>query len=125
MLMTDIHHVLPHILTKPNKGINYCLVKQLLERNCSVLIADLALRPEAEELVKKYTSSPKCLFIKTDVTDWKQLQHSIDQTVAEFGGLDIVGPGAGIFEEPWSNFWIPCVPLSQSKRKYTKHRISR
>jgi NAD(P)-dependent dehydrogenase (short-subunit alcohol dehydrogenase family) len=89
-------------------GINYHLAKQLLERNCSVLIADLALRPEAEELVKKYSSgSPKAVFVKTDVTNWRQLQDSIEATVREFGGVDIVGPGAGVFEEPWSNFWIP------------------
>jgi NAD(P)-dependent dehydrogenase (short-subunit alcohol dehydrogenase family) len=89
-------------------GINYHFAKQLLERNCSVLIADLALRPEAEELVKQYsTGTPLCVFEKTDVTDWKQLHSSISVTISKLGGLDIVGPGAGVFEEPWSNFWIP------------------
>jgi NAD(P)-dependent dehydrogenase (short-subunit alcohol dehydrogenase family) len=72
-----------------------------------VLIADLGLRPEAQELVTKYTTSPKAVFQKTDVTDWKQLQTAFDVAKKEFGGIDIVGPGAGVFEEPWSNFWVP------------------
>ncbi|KIW04608.1 uncharacterized protein PV09_04356 [Verruconis gallopava] len=90
-------------------GINYCLAKQLLERNCSVLIADLSLRPEAQDLVDKYSSrsGPRAVFHKTDVADWTQLQASFEAAKKEFGGLDIVGPGAGVFEEPWSNFWIP------------------
>jgi NAD(P)-dependent dehydrogenase (short-subunit alcohol dehydrogenase family) len=84
------------------------LAKLLLERNCSVLLADLALRPEAQELVDKHSSgSPKAVFQKCDVTDWKQLQTAFDACKKELGGIDIVGPGAGVFEEPWSNFWHP------------------
>jgi NAD(P)-dependent dehydrogenase (short-subunit alcohol dehydrogenase family) len=80
----------------------------LLERNCSVLLADLALRPESQALVDKYSSgSPRAVFQKCDVTDWKQLQAAFEACKKEFGGIDIVGPGAGVFEEPWSNFWFP------------------
>lgn len=30
-----------------------------------------------------------------------------DKAIKEFGGIDIVCPGAGVFEPHWSNFWHP------------------
>lgn len=92
-------------------GINYCLSKLLLSRGCNVLIADLALRPESKELMEQYSgkdsSKSRCVFQRTDVTVWKDLEGAFAAADLEFGGVDIVGPGAGIFEPPWSNFWQP------------------
>jgi NAD(P)-dependent dehydrogenase (short-subunit alcohol dehydrogenase family) len=95
------------------------LASLLLSKGCNVVIADLVLRPEAKELVDKYSSKedaskPRAVFQKTDVTDWKQLEAMFDRCNTEFGGVDIVGPGAGVFEEPWSNFWYP--PGSKESR---------
>ncbi|KAF3344293.1 Maltose permease MAL61 [Verticillium dahliae VDG2] len=39
------------VITGAGSGINLAFAKQLLERGCSVLIGDLALRPEAEALL--------------------------------------------------------------------------
>ena len=63
-------------------------------------MADLTLRPEADDLFEKYRNSkgPRALFQKTDVTDWSQLRAAFDAAVKEFGQLDIVCPGAGTFE---------------------------
>jgi len=44
------------IVTGAGSGINYCFAKLLLENGCNVVIADLSLRPEAQELVSKYSS---------------------------------------------------------------------
>ena len=44
-----------------------------------VLIADLALRPEAQELLEKYIhSSPSVVFLETDVTKWEQLEQMFE-----------------------------------------------
>lgn len=72
-----------------------------------MVIADLALRPEAQKLVDGYTSSPKAIFVKTDVVNWDDLTNMFDVAEREFGSVDIVTPGAGVFEPHWSNFWIP------------------
>lgn len=86
-----------------------------------MLIADLALRPEAQQLVNKYShpsaiatstatsspSSPHALFVETDVTSWPALSHAFTTAIATFGGLDLVCPAAGVFEPHWSNFWHP------------------
>jgi len=96
------------LITGAGSGINYCFASLLLSKGCSVLIADLGLRPEAQKLVDEHSSgSPRAVFQKTDVTDWLQLQKAFDVCIEEFGGIDIVGPGAGVFEPPFSNFWYP------------------
>ncbi|EEH21731.2 hypothetical protein PABG_03947 [Paracoccidioides brasiliensis Pb03] len=98
------------IVTGAGSGINFCFVKLLLQNGCNCLIADLALRPEAQVVVDQYSSaSPRVIFQKTDVTDWSQLEKMFEVAEKEFGEIDIVCPGAGIYEPPqlFSNFWYP------------------
>lgn len=93
------------IVTGAGSGINYCFAKILLENGCNVLLADLALRPEAEELVRKYDGKigsgenhPRAVFQRTDVTDWTQLEAMFTACEKEFGAIDVVCPGAGVYE---------------------------
>ncbi|OJJ57088.1 hypothetical protein ASPSYDRAFT_59491 [Aspergillus sydowii CBS 593.65] len=96
------------IVTGAGSGINLSFAKQLLENGCNVLIADLGLRPEAQALVDQYTSNgPRAVFQKTDVTVWMQLEQMFQVAEKEFGEIDIVCPGAGVYEPHWSNFWRP------------------
>ncbi|KAI4727871.1 NAD(P)-binding protein [Aureobasidium sp. EXF-10728] len=73
--------------------------------------SDLGLRPEAKAITDKYSQTspnqPRAFFQKTDVTDWKQLSRMFDAAEEEFGGTDLVCPGAGVFEPKWSSFWHP------------------
>lgn len=65
------------------------------------MIADLALRPEAREVVDKHTPpavSSRAIFQETDVTDWAQLERMFEVAEREFGEIDIVCPGAGVYE---------------------------
>lgn len=41
------------------------------------------------------------------MTDWTDLSAAFDKAVSTFGGLDIVCPGAGVYEPAWSSFWYP------------------
>ncbi|KAL0942001.1 nad-dependent 15-hydroxyprostaglandin dehydrogenase [Colletotrichum truncatum] len=97
------------IVTGGGSGINFSFAELLLERGCNVVIADIALRPEAEELVSKHQgpSKPRAVFVKTDVTSWPALSHMFDVALKEFGDFDILCPGAGVYEPHWSNFWHP------------------
>lgn len=72
-----------------------------------MLLADLTLRPEAQRLLETYTTSPRAVFCKTDVTDWTALRDMFSAAEREFGDVDIVCPGAGIYDPPFSNFWHP------------------
>ncbi len=84
------------------------------------MIADLRLRPEAEETIKKYphppeAGKPSAVFHQTDVADWSQLNSLWEATLKAFGRIDIVVNGAGVFEPPSSAFWNPpgVSPLSK------------
>ena len=89
------------LVTGGGSGICLAFTKLLLSRHCNVVIADLRLTAEAEELVaaeKAGEGLARIVFKKTDVTNWKQLQSAFDTAISEFRELDIVCPGAGIFD---------------------------
>ncbi|KAF5024831.1 hypothetical protein F66182_3070 [Fusarium sp. NRRL 66182] len=98
------------IVTGAGSGINLGFAEILLSKHCNVVFADLALRPEAQAVVAKYDkkdSSPRAVFVETDVTSWKALTHAFQVALNEFGDFDIVCPGAGVYEPNWSGFWHP------------------
>lgn len=111
-------------------GINFSFAKSLLAKRCNVVFADLALRPEAQELIASHAngsqSPAKAVFQQTDVRDWQQLERMFNVAKSEFGGVDCVCPGAGVYEpvsnqllddplaqlllthvQPFSSFWHP------------------
>lgn len=112
------------IVTGAGSGICYHFTKVLLERGCNVVMADLTLRPEAKDLQKAFASGDtRAVFQKTDVTEWAQLDRAFDIAEKEFGGYDILCPGAGVFEPHWSNFWYP-VGSPESKDDRSQSRIA-
>ena len=89
------------IITGAGSGICFSFAKLLLSKGCNVVIADIALRPEAEALLSEYPSTSagtKAIFQKTNVTDWAQLDKMFEVATTHFGGADIVCPGAGVYE---------------------------
>ncbi|KAI1881851.1 hypothetical protein JX265_000677 [Neoarthrinium moseri] len=100
------------IITGGGSGINLAFARLLLSRGCSVLIGDLNLRPEAQQLLSEYpyppaSSRPSAQFHPTDVRSWPQLSALFNKGLSSFPRLDIVCPGAGLFEPRFSNFWHP------------------
>ncbi|GJC97264.1 HCO3-transporter family protein [Colletotrichum higginsianum] len=100
------------VITGAGSGINLAFAKLLLERGCSVMIGDLALRPGASSLLAQYPhprqpNRPSALFQPTNVASWPQLTQLWTKTLESFPQVDIVVPGAGIFEPSWSSFWRP------------------
>ena len=98
-------------------GINFCFARLLLQNQCNVVFADLTLRPEAQEIVSGYSlnssAKAKAVFQETDVQEWKQLERTFAVAMQHFGGVDIVCPGAGIFEPV--HLWSAALhPLSLS-----------
>ncbi|KAG0652491.1 15-hydroxyprostaglandin dehydrogenase [Hyphodiscus hymeniophilus] len=114
------------ILTGAGSGITLCFAELLLSRGCNVVIADLTLRPESEALISRYplmSSGARAIFQKTDVTDWAQMDKVFKVTIERFGGVDIVCPGAGVYEPTWSNFWqAPGTALSTDQTSSSRYR---
>ena len=87
------------LITGAGSGINYCLAKLLLSKGCNVLVADIALRPEAQALLEQHKEgSPRAIYKKTDVTVWAELEAAVEAGISAFGALDLFVPGAGVFE---------------------------
>lgn len=90
------------IVTGAGSGINLAFAQQLLEGGCNVLFADIRLRPEAQEIVNAHvhprSSLGRAVFQETDVRDWKQLERMFERAEVEFGEVQIVCPGAGVYE---------------------------
>ncbi|KAI8938497.1 hypothetical protein NX059_004387 [Plenodomus lindquistii] len=99
------------IVTGAGSGINFSFASLLLSHGCNVLIADLGLRPEAQVLVDQHTAKnagkPRAVFLKTDVTRWADLENMFAVALKEFGEVDVVCPGAGVYDPHWTNFWHP------------------
>jgi 3-hydroxybutyrate dehydrogenase len=51
---------------------------------------------DSHSLVSSNTG--KAVFQKTDVTKWSQLDRIFDVAEREFGGVDLICPGAGVHE---------------------------
>jgi NAD(P)-dependent dehydrogenase (short-subunit alcohol dehydrogenase family) len=86
------------LVTGGGSGICLELTKRLLSGGCNVLIADLVLQPEVQKDLETIGGNAKASYVKTDVTNWTALQKAFDTALEKFGRLDIVVPGAGIFE---------------------------
>ncbi len=93
------------LITGAGSGINFAFAKILYEAKAHVLIADLGLTPEAAEWMATVDSS-RVHFQKTDVTDWQQLEDAFNTAEEKFGGVvDIITPGAGVYEPAVESFW--------------------
>ena len=102
LLQASLFLPTPSILLTQSLGINLSFARALLTKHCNVVFADLALRPEAQELVSNHAnnsrSPARAVFQKTDVRDWQHLERMFHVASKEFGGADIVCPGAGVYE---------------------------
>lgn len=70
-----------------------------------MLISDLALHRDAKAWIDSLNTTtskdntPRIVFQRTDVSEWKQLEEVFDIFEREFGELpDLICPGAGIYE---------------------------
>lgn len=86
-----------------------------------MLIADLALRSEAQVLVDKHSrgASAKAIFQQTDVRDWVQLERMFEIAEREFGEIDIVCPGAGVYEPVCCSLWQPQKEARTTTARYS------
>ncbi|UKZ78825.1 hypothetical protein TrVFT333_006570 [Trichoderma virens FT-333] len=101
------------LITGGGTGINLAFARFLLSQGCSVIIGDLRLTPEAEALINEFphlnldNGQPSALFHQTDVVSWPQLSSLWQRGLEVFPRIEIVIPGAGLYEPPWSSFWQP------------------
>ena len=82
-------------------GICLAFAQLAAAHNNRIIIADVALTPEAEAFIDEANkTSKKVHFLKCDVANWADLQNIITFSELEFGDVpDVYIAGAGIFEK--------------------------
>jgi 3-oxoacyl-[acyl-carrier protein] reductase len=84
------------IVTGAGNGIGYAIAKAFAEEGAHVVIADIDKsvgKKAAKEIIE---AGGKALSIPTDVSDEKQVQSMVDETLRELGKIDILVNNAGI-----------------------------
>ena len=84
------------IITGGARGIGKAIVSELAGLGCNIVISDIdfdGAKKVAQEIEK---SGVRSLAIKTDVSDAKQVEELVNQTLASMSRLDILVNNAGI-----------------------------
>ncbi|TCS82492.1 SDR family oxidoreductase [Tepidibacillus fermentans] len=84
------------IVTGGGQGIGRAIAQTFAREGAKVVIADIDEEAGSEnvQLIKQHGGY--ALFIKTDVTSEQQIQHLINETIQQFGQIDILINNAGI-----------------------------
>lgn len=80
-------------MTGGTRGIVLATAKKFLSKGFNVVVAGPHEKPEVMAELKKFGTAT---FFKCDVADANQVQALVDQTVKEFGQIDVVANVAGI-----------------------------
>jgi len=87
------------LVTGAASGLGFATAKAFAEAGATVVLADWnesATKAAAEELAKE---GHKTLAIKCDVSDDRQVEEMVNQTIAAFGRLDFAYNNAGVQNE--------------------------
>ncbi|MHA6253220.1 SDR family NAD(P)-dependent oxidoreductase [Oceanobacillus sp. CAU 1775] len=83
------------IVTGGGSGNGRGIVLEYLKEGASVVIADIS-EEGAKETFEMGPEGSKTLFVKTDITNKKEVEAMVRKTVEEFGRIDILVNNAGI-----------------------------
>jgi len=80
-----------------NRGLGLAMAQAMAEAGATIAIAarDEKMNREADALIQS-SYNVQCMNTVCDVTSEKSVQHTVDQTVARFGKIDILVNSAGI-----------------------------
>ncbi|KAJ1845443.1 hypothetical protein LPJ73_004851, partial [Coemansia sp. RSA 2703] len=92
------------VVTGGAKGIGFAAVKTLVSLGAKVVIGDISDKGEHQaNLLNAEAGCCAVVFKRCDVSNPSMLHALIDDTISEFGHLDILINNAGIFDKPWQN----------------------
>ena len=87
------------LITGGTKGIGFGIAEALLEEGIHVAITGRnksKASEAAEKLNSSVTTKVKAIGLMGDVTDFKSIKKAVDDTIKQFGQLDIVVANAGL-----------------------------
>src|SRR5581483_6661759 len=85
------------VVTGAARGIGRATAIELAANGADVTVADISHRSEADDVVRTIQAvGRRAMFVQVDVADRGQDQRLIDETVAQFGRLDILVNNAAL-----------------------------
>ncbi len=85
------------IITGAARGIGLSIAKKFVENGADLALTDIAFGEEADEFVKKYTQKGrKIKLYKSDASDLKNCNETVNEIIKDFGKVDILVNNAGI-----------------------------
>lgn len=85
------------LVTGGTRGIGKATALELARRGFDVCITDVELPDEGKELLHEIEAlGTKAKFIKSDVSNFEEVQKTVDQVASELGGIDVLVNNAGI-----------------------------
>jgi len=86
------------IVTGGAMGIGKGIVKRLADAGAKIMIVDIAEQKQVDAILSEIKNNGgEALYMQADLSEIKNLQNIITQTVNEFGDLNILVNNAGIF----------------------------
>ena len=85
------------LITGGSRGIGASCVKLFAEANCNVAFTYINAKDRADELISKYDNKAKAY--KVDMESEEEINASVQQTVKDFGSVDILVHNAGIWND--------------------------
>jgi 3-oxoacyl-[acyl-carrier protein] reductase len=97
------------IITGSKQGIGLGIALKFAEEGCNVVVSDIE-QGESEKAAKKIKKiGGEVLAIACDVSEKKQVDNLVEQTIKKFGKLDILVNNAGIFP------FVPFAEMTESE----------
>lgn len=85
-------------------GIGLSLTKQAHNLGANILVADLRTTPDFDVFAK---GKDNIVYVQSDVTRWSDFNKIFDACEQKWNDIpDAYGICAGLFEPPFSNFWL-------------------
>ena len=86
------------IVTGGAMGIGKGIVKRLADAGAKIMIVDIVEQKQVDAILSEIKNNGgEALYMQADLSEIKNLQNIINQTVKEFGDLNILVNNAGIF----------------------------
>ncbi len=87
------------LVTGGAQGIGRAIARVLMERGANLIISDLNLEMAQQTAKELAHFDGKCLAVRGNVADGKQVQEMVERSLKEFGRIDILVNNAGITKD--------------------------
>jgi len=94
--MTDLNGKVA-IVTGASQGIGLAYAEALAGAGAAVVVADIDTQNGDNAVKLILEAGGRAVFVETDVSSEPSVQHLVDTTIDEFGGIDIIVNNAGIW----------------------------